>query len=147
MAKILDLIHVPIDGSAAGSEVEEELQFHLEMRASDYESQGFSAEESVVLAKRRFGDFCATKRHCVQISLRKNARVRAMRALCAVILVLGISVKISTADLRVARIGHVLILIALMSALLILVKTISALHLVSDKKLVRLGLHNPDSTS
>jgi hypothetical protein len=63
------------------------------------------------------------------------------------ILVLGISVSIAAADSRIARIGQVLIIIALMGALLTLVKTVSALHLVSDKKLLRLGLDNSDSTT
>lgn len=147
MDKILDLIRSRIDGAACRVEVQEELQFHLEMSALDYQSQGFSAEESLVLARHRFGNFSAIKMQCVQISLRKNVRVRAMRILCAMILVLGISVSILAADFRIARIGHVLIMIALMGALLTLVKTVSALHLVSDKKLLRLGLNNSDSTT
>jgi hypothetical protein len=147
MQKILDLTRSRIDGAASRAEVEEELRFHLEMCARDYLSQGCSPEESQVLARERFGDLSAIKRQCVQISLRKNVRVRAMRIFCAMILVLGISVSIAAADSRIARIGQVLIIIALMGALLTLVKTVSALHLVSDKKLLRLGLDNSDSTT
>jgi hypothetical protein len=143
----LALIRSRFDGSALQREVEEELQFHLEMCARDYQSQGFSAEESLALATQRFGDFCAIRRQCVQISVRKSSRGKAMRAFCALLLLLGICVKMSTADFHIDRIGQVLIMIALMGALLTLVKTVSALHLVSEKKLLRLGLNNSDSAT
>ena len=128
------------DASALRSEVEEELQFHVDMCAREFESQGFSAEEATARAKGRLGDVSKVKRQCVQIRARTNARVRAMMILCLTILALGIVIYLSTADFRVARIGTTLILIAAMGALLTSVKTLSVLHLVSDKKPLRLDL-------
>jgi len=128
------------DRTRIALDVEEELQFHVDMCAREYESQGFSTEEAGIMAKRRLGDVTAVKRQCVQIRARTNARVRAMMILCLTILALGIVIYHSTADFRVARIGTTLILIAAMGALLTFVKTLSVLHLVSDKKPLRLDL-------
>src|SRR5688572_15853308 len=121
-------------------EVEEELQFHVDMCARDYESQGLATEEAGVLAQQRLGDVKAVKRQCVQIQMRVRMRVKAVSVLCATIFALGIMVRLFSNDYRVATTGTVLIMIALIGGLLAFVKTHSALHLVSDKKPLRLDL-------
>lgn len=121
-------------------EVEDELQFHVDMCAREFESQGFSAEEANARAKHRLGDVASVKRQCLQIKARTNARVRAMMIVCSTTLGVGMLIRLSTTDFRVARVGTVLIMIAVIAALLTFVKTISVLHLVSEKKPVRLGL-------
>ena len=130
-----------IDASAVRQEVEEELQFHVDMCAREYESQGFPAKEASVLARRRLGDLSGIKRQCLQISVRKRLRVKAISILCSVIFVLGILINISSANLNVARMGTVLIIIALSAGLLTFVKTLTVLHLVSDRKPIELGLN------
>lgn len=133
-------LQLSFDAAALRNEVEEELQFHLDMCAREFESQGLSAEEATARAKQRLGDVASVKRQCVQIKARTNARVRVMMILCSAMLALGILINLSTTDFRVARIGTVLIMIAVIGALLTFVKTFSVLHLVSEKKPVRLGL-------
>ena len=133
---------VSFDAAALRREVEEELQFHVDMCAREYESQGISAEEATARAKNRLGDVSSVKRQCVQIRARTNARVRTRMVLCSVMLSLGILIHFSSADFRVARIGQVLIMIAVTGALLTMVKTLSVLHLVSDKEPIRLGLRS-----
>lgn len=128
------------DATALRREVEEELQFHVDMCARDFESQGLSPKEASLRAKRRLGDVSAVKRQCVHIRARTNARVRPMMILCSTLLALGILIHLLTTDFRVARVGTVLVMIAVMGALLTFVKTLSVLHLVSEKKPVRLGL-------
>ena len=131
---------VSFDAVALRREVEEELQFHVDMCAREYESQGLSAEEAKSRAKNRLGDVSAVKRQCVQIRARTNARVRAMIMLSSTLLTLGIFIHLSTTDYRVARTGTVLIMIAVLGTLLTFVKAFSVLHLVSEKQPVRLGL-------
>ena len=131
---------INVDAIDVRREVEEELQFHVDMCAREYESQGLSTEEAGVMAKRRLGDVTAVKRQCVQIQMRTRMRVKAVSVLCAMIFVMGIVVKLSSDDYRVSRTGTVLIMIALIGGLLAFVKTHSALHLVSDKKPLRLDL-------
>jgi hypothetical protein len=130
------------DAAALRREVEEELQFHVDMCAREYESQGLSAEEATARAKNRLGDVSSVKGQCVQIKARTNARIRAMLILSSTLLTLGIFIHFSTSDYRVARTGTVLIMIAVLGTLLTFVKSLSVLHLVSEKKPVRLGLHS-----
>ena len=133
-------LQLSFDAAALRREVEEELQFHVDMCAREYESQGLSAEEATARAKNRLGDVSAVKRQCVQIRARTNARLRAMIMLSSTLLTLGIIIHLSTTDYRVARTGTVLIMIAVLGTLLTFVKIFSVLHLVSDKKPIRLGL-------
>src|SRR5829696_3095751 len=44
------------------ADVGEELAFHLEMRAREYEARGLSAEEALRLARARFGDVASVAR-------------------------------------------------------------------------------------
>ena len=133
-------LRIKFDATALRREVEEELQFHVDMCAREFESQGFSVEEATARAKCRLGDVSSVKRQCVQIKARTNARVRAMMILCSTLLALGILIHLSSTDYRVTRTGTVLIMIAVTAALLTFVKTLSVLHLVSEKKPMRLGL-------
>jgi hypothetical protein len=53
---ILRRLGAPARGKAAGREIEDELRFHIEMRARDNIAAGMSAEDAVADARRRFGD-------------------------------------------------------------------------------------------
>ena len=48
------------------SEVDEELQMHLDLRAADLRAAGASPDEARRLARREFGDVDATRRYCRQ---------------------------------------------------------------------------------
>ena len=137
---------ISFDAAALRREVEEELRFHVDTCAREYELQGFSADEAKARAQRRLGDVTSVKRQCVQIKARTNARVRGMMILSSMLLTLGIFIHLSTSDYRVARTGTVLIMIGVLGTLLTFVKTFSVLHLVSEKKPVQLGL-SPDIRS
>ncbi|GMR23329.1 MAG: ABC transporter permease [Acidobacteriota bacterium] len=50
------------------SEIEDELRFHLEMRARDYEARGLSGKEAAHAAKRRFGNVNAIRYECRRLS-------------------------------------------------------------------------------
>ncbi len=134
------------DATSIQREVEEELQFHIDMSAREYQSRGFSAEQASDLAKRRLGNTSAIKRQCLQISVRKRLHVRVISILCSIIFALGIIIKLSSTDVDVAQMGTVLIILAASGGLLTFVKSLSVLHLVSDRKPVQLGL-NADKQS
>jgi putative ABC transport system permease protein len=57
-------------------EVEEELEFHVEMRAREYMARGLGAEEARRLARSRFGDIADVKAICRS---QGNRRERSMR--------------------------------------------------------------------
>jgi len=53
---ILRRLGAPVRGEATWRETEDELRFHIEMRARDNIETGMSPEDAVADAMRRFGD-------------------------------------------------------------------------------------------
>ncbi|MBA2355701.1 MAG: ABC transporter permease [Acidobacteria bacterium] len=61
------------------SEVDEELQLHLDMRAAQLQAEGLPAEEARKMAVRQFGDLEATRRYCRrQDDARENVMQRTL---------------------------------------------------------------------
>lgn len=66
----------PLWRRAVSSEVDEELEMHLEMRTREYEAQGLSPDEARRKARRRFGDL---DRHAAQCRREAGGRNRRWR--------------------------------------------------------------------
>ncbi|MGW8267423.1 MAG: ABC transporter permease [Longimicrobiales bacterium] len=107
-----------------GSEVDEELAFHLEMMAAELRASGLSAKEARRQAKENFGDVETTRRYCrKQDRLRKRRRkmaeplgflrdelalatrtlVRRPRSVLAPLLILALAVGLNALVLSVVR--------------------------------------------
>ncbi len=54
-------------GSNIHSDVNDELRFHLDMRAAEYRARGMASDEARRLAERRFGDEQRARAECVSI--------------------------------------------------------------------------------
>jgi len=102
-------------------EVEEELQFHIEMLERKYAQQGMSIADAKAAALRRFGRFETVKKQCVDISRRNSLLRRILKISSIVIALVGLAIKTFSFDYRVARIGGVLIMIAIGGRLLLYV--------------------------
>lgn len=103
-------------------DVEEELQFHLEMLERKYTQHGMSAAEAKAAAQKRFGNFEKVKQQCVDIS-RRNSRPRhVLKASFIFIGLIGLAVHVFSSDPRVAQIGTTLILIAISGRVLLYVR-------------------------
>ena len=59
-------------------EVEEELQFHIEMLERKYAQQGMSIADAKAAAVRRFGRFETVKKQCVDIRRRNSLSRRVL---------------------------------------------------------------------
>jgi hypothetical protein len=115
---ILRRLGAPVRGGAAGREIEDELRFHIEMRARDNITAGMSPEDAVADAMRRFGDFDQIRTVCEAIRKERLAGIMKVIKGCAwVILGCGLILKMSSN--KVAVVGDFLILIALLWRLLI----------------------------
>jgi putative ABC transport system permease protein len=71
--------HRGVSGPDAGGDVDEELAFHIEMRAAELEAQGETPERARELALRRFGDYEQSRTECVTISERRGRRSSRLR--------------------------------------------------------------------
>jgi hypothetical protein len=103
-------------------EVEEELQFHLEMLERKYSQQGMAAAEAKTAALRRFGNLEKIKKQCVNIRSRNSLLRRVLKASAILIALIGLAIHFLGPDYRVVRIGHVLIMIAISGRLLLYVR-------------------------
>ena len=106
-------------------DVAEELQFHVDMLELMYAQHGMSSAEAKAAAKRRFGSFERTKRQCVAISERTTLLRRVLKTSFIFIGLAGLPVRIFSSDFHVARIGAVLIMIAIAGRLLLYVRELS----------------------
>ena len=103
-------------------DVEDELNSHIEMLEHKYVQDGMSAAAAKAAALRRFGSLEKAMKQCVDIRNR-NSLIRRILKMSTIILILtGLSISILSSEFRVGRIGHLLIVIAIGSRLLLYVR-------------------------
>lgn len=106
-------------------EIEEELRFHLEMRAQQNRAAGMSAEAAQAAALERFGNYQAVNAACRALARARLANSPARRILNSLILALfggGVAVRwLSDAEV-IQRCGTALLLIAVLWRLLLYVR-------------------------
>jgi hypothetical protein len=96
-------------------EIEEELRFHIEMRARDNIAAGMSPEEAEQEALRRFGDFDHIHAECREISresLKGGVPMKAMRGITWVMLGCGLTLILTGQVHTVQQVGQMLVCIA-----------------------------------
>lgn len=103
-------------------DVEEELQFHVDMLELKYAQHGMGGAEAKAAALRRFGNLERVKRQCVDINRRSSLLVRLLKILSILIGLAGLAIHILSPDWKIARIGQVLIMIAISGRLLLYVR-------------------------
>ena len=111
-----------IGSEAIEREVEEELRFHLEQLTEQQLQHADTLEEARASALKRFGDVEQVKDECVEISKRKRPFTRALKSFFVLAFLAGIFVRIFATELRVDRVGQMLIIIAVMGRLFLYVR-------------------------
>src|SRR5262245_43651165 len=118
---IANLLGLP-DRSKIVFDVEDELQFHIEMLERKFTQHGMSATEAKLAALRRFGNLERIKRQCVDISKRKSLLQRTLKTSSLLIALTGIAIHVLNSNYKVARIGNLLLMVAVLARLLIYVR-------------------------
>jgi hypothetical protein len=108
------------------SDVEEELQFHIEMLERKYAQLGMPATEAKAAASRRFGNLERVKRQCVTISRRSSLLRRILKTSSILIALAGLAIHFLSSDPKVSHIGDTLILIAISGRLLLYVRGLTS---------------------
>ena len=62
-------------GPRAEADVDDELLFHIDMRAREYMQRGMSEADARVAATRRLGDLASARRECIVITSRRERRM------------------------------------------------------------------------
>ena len=131
--KIANFLKRP-DRNQPEFEVEDELQFHLEMLERKYTQQGMTVAQAKSAALRRFGNLERVKRQCVAISTRNSKLRRVFKTSSILLALIGLSISLGSSDYKVDRIGHMFIMIAVSGRLLLYVRGLSPATLFSATK-------------
>ena len=106
-------------------EVEDELQFHIEMLERKYVQDGMSAAAAKAAALRRFGSLERAMKHCVDIRSRNSLLRRAVKTSLILLGLTGLSIRMLSSDRNVDHIGDIFIMIAIFGRLLLYVRGLS----------------------
>ncbi len=106
-------------------EVEDELQFHIEMLERKYVQDGMSAAAAKAAALRRFGSLERAMKHCVDIRSRNSLLRRVLKTSLILLGLTGLSIRILSSDRNVDHIGDIFIMIAIFGRLLLYVRGLS----------------------
>ena len=122
MKLVLSNLLMRSNKTRTASEVAEELQFHLEMLERKYTQQGMSDAHAKAAALKRFGNLARYTKHCVSIRQRNSLVRRLLKTSFMLMALSGLSISVLSSEYKVARIGHVLIMIAIAGRLLLYVR-------------------------
>jgi len=103
-------------------DVEDELQFHIEMLERKYVQDGMSATAAKAAALRRFGSLERAMKQCVDIRSRNSLLRRVLKTSLILLALTGFLIRLLSSDLHVDHIGDILIMIAISGRLLLYVR-------------------------
>ena len=103
-------------------DVEDELQFHIEMLERKYVQDGMSATAAKAAALRRFGSLERAMKQCVAIRSRNSLRRRVLKTSLILLGLTGFLIRLLSSDRNVDHIGDILIMIAISARLLLYVR-------------------------
>ena len=122
------------DRSRITRDVEEELQFHIEMLERKFAEHGMSSADAKAAALKRFGNPDKVRNQCVEISRRTSPLRRILKTFSILLALTGLAIHFLNADYRIARIGDTLIMIAIAGRLLLFVRGLSPSTFLPAKK-------------
>ena len=110
------------DRRRIASDVEDELQFHIQMLERKFTQHGMPSADAKHAALRRFGNPDRIRNQCIQISERNSPLRRVLKTLSILLALTGLAIHILSSDYKVARVGDTLIMIAISGRLLLYVR-------------------------
>lgn len=114
-----------LNRAKSARDVEEELRFHIAMLEHKYTRDGMCAEEARAAALKRFGNLEKVRKQCMEIRRRNTLARRVLKLSSILVALTGLAIQIFSTDFRVARIGGVLMMIAVTGRLLLYVRGLS----------------------
>ena len=106
-------------------EVEDELQFHIEMLERKYVQDGMSAAAAKAAALRRFGSLEKAMKQCVDIRSRNSLVRRIIKTSLIILALTGLTIRFLSSERMIDHLGDVLVMIAIAGRLLLYVRGLS----------------------
>src|SRR6185369_7560412 len=91
---VINRLFQGMDGRRAHAEVDEELQFHLDLLTEELCRQNMPRDEAQTTALERFGNLEQIRDECVRISRRNHPAVSALKWFFAFVFVTGVLVRV-----------------------------------------------------
>jgi len=122
-------------------EVDEELVFHIDNQAQDFETSGRSPGESRRMAESRFGDVEKIRRECVRIESGRGVLILVLNSVFIASLLIGLFLRAAIPQQQINRVGDVMMMIGGLGILLVYFKQAGAFVLRSNPETLKLGLN------
>ena len=130
-----------LDSRRVPHEVEEELQFHLDLLTEEHCRQNIPWAQAQAKALERFGNVEEIRDECLKIARRNQPAVVALKWFFGFIFVAGVLVRIFGADYHVTRVGDLLMEVGALARLLLYLRGKSpAKHFKEDDEAALLKL-------
>jgi hypothetical protein len=114
-----------LDSRRAHLEVDEELQFHLDLLTEELCRQSMSWEHAQATAIRRFGNLEQIRNECVRIARRNHPAILALKWLFGFLFVTGVLVRVFAVEYHVTRVGDILMALGVLSRLLLYLRVMN----------------------
>jgi len=108
-----------LDSRQVHREIEEELQFHLDLLTEEHCRPDIPWKEAQATARARFGNVEQIRDECVRISRRNHPVILALKWFFGFVFVTGVLVRIFGADYHVTRVGDLLMEVGALGRLLL----------------------------
>ena len=130
-----------LDSRRVHREVEEELQFHLELLTEAHCRQEIPWHQAQAKALERFGNVEQIRDECVKIARRNQPVIVALKWFFGFVFVAGVLVRIFGTDYHVTRVGDLLMEVGALARLLLYLRSKSpAKHFKEDDESALLKL-------
>lgn len=114
--------------------VEEELLFHCEMLAEEYQEMGLSEEAAKDATRKRFGNLEHVQAECVEITRRSRPVIKVLKLFLLAFFITGLWLRIADANNYFNHLGDVMMATAVLCRLFLHVKGLRATGFQSIKK-------------
>ena len=114
-------------------EVEDELQFHVEMLERKYIQDGMSPVAAKAAALRRFGSLEKAMKQCVSIRSRNSLVLRVLKMSLIILALTGFSIRTLGSEVNFVHLGDVLIMVAIAGRLFLYVRGLSPSTFLSGR--------------
>ncbi|MCM3872113.1 MAG: permease prefix domain 1-containing protein [Pyrinomonadaceae bacterium] len=132
MKSVTGRIFTRVDSEDHKREIEEQLNFHLDLLTQEYLQKDVSPAEAKDAALRRFGNVELIKDECLEISSRSHRMMPAMKVFLAVVFLAGVLVRINSTDTDLSHMGDLLIVVPMLGRLLFYLRGLKPSRLPAD---------------
>jgi hypothetical protein len=120
-----------LDSRRAEREVQEELQFHLDLLTEEHCRPNMPWEEAQATALKRFGNLEQIRDECVRIARRNQPAILALKWFFGFVFVTGVLVRVFSAEYHLTRVGDILMAVGVLSRLLLYLRGMTPSRYVS----------------